>query len=289
MNRKRVLVAMSGGVDSSVAAALLVEQGFEVVGATMKTFCYGDTPLNSRTCCGLDGILDARSVAESLGIAHYVFDMEEAFTRDVIDDFVSEYTAGRTPNPCVRCNSNTKIPDLLGTGPTPRLRSDRDRPLRSLGPRREWTPRHPARRRPRQGPELFPLGSARGGDGRAALPGRCVDEADVRARARALGLSPRTRRNRRRSASCRSAATRTSLRARIGSGHPALKPGAIVDRSGRVVGEHAGYARYTVGQRKGLGGGRGRPFSCLASFQSGVRSWSGTRASCTATRSHWAT
>ena len=112
----RVLVAMSGGVDSSVAAALLVEQGHEVVGVTMKTFCYSDTQGHGKTCCGLDGIADASRVAVALGIPHYVFDVEEDFTRDVIDDFVSEYARGRTPNPCVRCNSNTKFRDLLERG-----------------------------------------------------------------------------------------------------------------------------------------------------------------------------
>ena len=108
----RVLVAMSGGVDSSVAAAMLVEQGHEVVGATMKTFCYSEVPGNGKTCCGLDGISDARRVAAHLDIPHYVFDVEEDFNRDVIDDFVSEYAQGRTPNPCVRCNSNTKFREI---------------------------------------------------------------------------------------------------------------------------------------------------------------------------------
>ena len=82
-------MAMSGGVDSSVAAALLVEQGHDVVGVTMKTFCYSETPDHSKTCCGLDGISDAKRVTSALGIPHYVFDVEEAFDRDVIDDFVT--------------------------------------------------------------------------------------------------------------------------------------------------------------------------------------------------------
>ena len=107
---------MSGGVDSSVAAAMLVESGYDVVGVTMKTFCYSETPNHGKTCCGLDGITDAKRVAAGLGIPHYVFDVEEDFTRDVIDDFVQEYARGRTPNPCVRCNSNTKFRDLMKRG-----------------------------------------------------------------------------------------------------------------------------------------------------------------------------
>src|SRR6186713_1169064 len=109
---ERVLVAMSGGVDSSVAAAMLVEQGYEVIGATMKLFCYGDD-VPDRPCCSLDSINDARRVCERLGVPHYVLNLESAFGRDVIDDFVSEYARGRTPIPCVRCNSFTKFRDLL--------------------------------------------------------------------------------------------------------------------------------------------------------------------------------
>src|SRR5688572_30022861 len=99
--RERILVAMSGGVDSSVAAALLVEAGHDVVGATMRTFCYSSGPGGAggsgsvgKTCCGMDGIMDARAVARRLAIPHHVFDVEEEFTRDVIDDFVAEYARG---------------------------------------------------------------------------------------------------------------------------------------------------------------------------------------------------
>ena len=106
-------MAMSGGVDSSVAAAMLVEAGHEVVGATLRTFCYTTGPAHAKSCCGLEGVEDARGVARALGIPHTVYDVEEDFTRDVIDDFVEEYSAGRTPNPCVRCNSFTKFRDLL--------------------------------------------------------------------------------------------------------------------------------------------------------------------------------
>jgi len=108
-----VLVAMSGGVDSSVAAAMLVRTGCRVVGATMKTFCYSDTNGPAQKCCGLEGISDARAVAAALGFPHQVFDLEKEFADDVVRDFVQEYAAGRTPIPCVRCNSFTKFRDLV--------------------------------------------------------------------------------------------------------------------------------------------------------------------------------
>src|SRR5437870_12521165 len=103
---------MSGGVDSSVAAALLVEAGYDVVGATMKLFCYGDS-VPDRPCCSLDSITDARLVAHKLGIPHYVLTFEDRFGRDVIANFVADYASGRTPIPCVRRNSFAAFRDFL--------------------------------------------------------------------------------------------------------------------------------------------------------------------------------
>ena len=165
----RVLVAMSGGVDSSLAAALLVADGHDVVGVTMKTFCYQETPAHGRTCCGLDGILDARRVADRLGIPHYVFDVEEDFTRDVIDNFVSEYAAGRTPNPCVRCNANTKFRDLLRRGRAAGVPGHRHRAyVRIRHPL--WTQGEPHLLRGRTGEQDQPLGGSPGDALPASLP-----------------------------------------------------------------------------------------------------------------------
>lgn len=116
MNEKRVIVAMSGGVDSSVAAALLHEQGFEVIGITMKTWGFmevGGAPKHESGCCSLDAIFDAKNVANSFGIPHYTVDFTKAFEEAVIDNFVDEYLHGRTPNPCVVCNRKIKWEELL--------------------------------------------------------------------------------------------------------------------------------------------------------------------------------
>lgn len=117
--KKRVIVGMSGGVDSSVSAALLVEQGYEVMGITIKTYNYEDVGGNANkdtSCCSLDGINDARSVCEQLGIPHYVLDFSEKFKENVIDLFIAEYLAGNTPNPCVICNRKIKWEELIRKG-----------------------------------------------------------------------------------------------------------------------------------------------------------------------------
>ena len=254
---RRILVAMSGGVDSSVAAAMLVEAGHDVVGATMKTFCYGDeeTAASTRTCCGLDGIQDARHVADRLGIPHYVFDVEREFTRDVIDDFVAEYGRGRTPNPCVRCNSNTKFRDLFrrgralgcdGVASGHYVRIDRadgriPRLLRGVDHAKDQS--------------YFLWGLPAELLGRLHFPLGELTKPEVRRRARALGLVTADKPESQEICFVPSGDYRDFLARKLLPTHPALQPGAIVDHRGRVLGRHHGYSGFTVGQRKGLGGG----------------------------------
>jgi tRNA-specific 2-thiouridylase len=263
MRKESVLVAMSGGVDSSVAAALLVEQGYRVVGVTMKTFCYSEGKPQGRTCCGLDGIMDARRVAEALEIPHYVFDMEASFTASVIDDFVAEYAAGRTPNPCVRCNSNTKIPDLLERGRmlgcdaiatghyarTGRAADGSMRVLRGVDRNKDQT--------------YFLWGVPREVMAHLRFPVGELSKSEVRARARALELVTADKPESQEICFVPGGDYTEFLAQRLGADHPALVPGAMVTPEGAVVGTHGGYGRYTVGQRRGLGGGAGAPLYVL--------------------------
>ncbi|MBT8396993.1 MAG: tRNA 2-thiouridine(34) synthase MnmA [Gemmatimonadetes bacterium] len=252
---KQILVAMSGGVDSSLAAALLVEAGHEVIGATLRTFCYTGEPSHGKSCCGLEGVSDARAVARALGIPHSVFDVEEEFTRDVIDDFVKEYGKGRTPNPCVRCNSFTKFGDLLrrahemgadGIATGHYVRMDRNAPggpSLMRGADREKDQAYFLWGLPRSAlPSLhFPLGDH--------------TKAEVRALARDRGLVTADKPESQEICFVPTGDYRDLLRTRLPAAHPAFQPGSIVTTVGEVVGRHGGYANFTVGQRKGLPGG----------------------------------
>jgi tRNA-uridine 2-sulfurtransferase len=259
MKRERVLVAMSGGVDSSVAAGILVEQGYDVIGATMKLFCHGeDVP--DRPCCSLDSVNDARRVCEQLGIPHYVLNLETRFGHDVVDNFVDEYARGRTPIPCVRCNTFTKFRDFLkkadavdaewiATGHYARVIDGEL--VRGLDENKDQT--------------YFLWGIDRAVLSRMILPVGSLDKSQTRARAHAMGLEVIAEKPESQEICfVPDGDYARILQQRLPSDAPALSAGPIVTTDGSVVGEHNGFARYTIGQRRGVPGGFPRPMYVIA-------------------------
>ena len=242
----RVVVAMSGGVDSSVAAAMLVETGFDAIGVTMRLSEGGSR------CCSLDDADDARRVAEKLGIRFYVANYAEAFQREVIQPFASAYLEGRTPIPCVACNKNFKFDhlwerarvfgaDRVATGHYARLTHDAD-----TGQARLFRGRD---RQKDQSYFLFSLDQAQLRS--ASFPLGDLEKGEVRARARALGMATADKPESQEICFVpegKYAEVVERLRPEASRLH-----GYIVDREGRVLGEHAGVHHFTVGQRHGLG------------------------------------
>ncbi len=246
--KTRVVVAMSGGVDSSVAAALLVRQGYDVIGVTLQLYDHGAATGRKGSCCAGQDIHDARRVAEALGIAHYVLDYEQRFKAKVIDAFADSYAMGETPIPCVMCNSQIKFTDLLET-------------VKDLGATALATGHYIQRRDGPDGPELrravdasrdqsyFLFATTRAQLEQLWFPLGGMPKADVRALAHEFGLM-----NAEKADSqdiCFVPSGRYSdVIERLKPG--ALRPGAIVHVDGRELGRHDGIINYTVGQRKGL-------------------------------------
>lgn len=246
----RILVAMSGGVDSSTVAGLLHEAGHEVVGVTLQLYDHGAANGRKGACCAGQDIHDARRVADHLDIPHYVIDAEQRFADAVIGDFADSYAAGETPVPCVRCNQTVKFADLTALA-------------QGLGCERLATGHYVRRIDGRHGPELhraadlsrdqswFLFATTREQLARTLFPlGEVRDKQAVRAEAERLGLPVALKPDSQDIcfvASGHYADTVVRLRPDAG------EPGDIVNRDGRALGRHDGVARYTVGQGKRLG------------------------------------
>ncbi len=248
--KQRVVVAMSGGVDSAVAAGLLARAGYDVVGITMRLWTLEDpdAPVGKKRCCSVEDTDDARQAADVLGIPHYVLNMEREFHDRVIDYFVAEYGRGRTPNPCLACNEHVKFralldravaleADFLATGHYARIdrtAGGRYRLLRAVDPAKD------------QSYVLYTMGQAE--LAQTLFPVGGYDKASIRALAHEMGLLLADKPDSADICFVPDGDYASFVRKRLPQG-----AGAMRDAAGAVVGRHDGIAGYTIGQRRGLG------------------------------------
>jgi tRNA-uridine 2-sulfurtransferase len=260
--KKRIVVAMSGGVDSSVAAAMLASEGHEVIGITIKTYAYedvGGNGGNESSCCSLDGINDARAIAAQFNFPHYVLDFTEPFNNAVIEDFVAEYMRGRTPNPCVICNRKIKWEELI-------------KKARALGAEYIATGHYAkVRLDPETGRYVISRGCDEGKDQSYALWGLTQEslsqtlfplgnytKPEVRALGEKLGLAVAGKGESFEICFIPDNNYERFLKERVPGLEWKVAGGEII-RDGRVVGEHRGFPFYTIGQRRGIGVAMGEP------------------------------